>query len=51
MMTALDLSPCYQELGFSEPPFRITPDTDFFFQAPAISKPYNIFALESPAVG
>lgn len=31
MMTTLDLSPCYQELGFSEPPFRITPDTDFFF--------------------
>jgi general secretion pathway protein A len=31
MMTTLDLSPCYHELGFSEPPFRITPDTDFFF--------------------
>ncbi|MGE0472338.1 MAG: ExeA family protein [Nitrospirales bacterium] len=31
MMTTLDLSLCYQELGFSEPPFRITPDTDFFF--------------------
>ncbi|MCA9462994.1 MAG: AAA family ATPase [Nitrospira sp.] len=34
MMTALDLNPCYQELGFSEPPFRITPDTDFFFPGP-----------------
>jgi general secretion pathway protein A len=31
MMTTLDLSLCYQELGFSEPPFRLTPDTDFFF--------------------
>jgi general secretion pathway protein A len=30
-MTTLDLSLCYQELGFSEPPFRLTPDTDFFF--------------------
>ena len=30
-MTAINLSLCYQELGFAEPPFRITPDTDFFF--------------------
>ncbi len=30
-MTTLDLTMCYQELGFSEPPFRLTPDTDFFF--------------------
>ena len=30
-MTMLDLSMCYQELGFTEPPFRLTPDTDFFF--------------------
>jgi general secretion pathway protein A len=30
-MTTLDLSLCYQELGFTEPPFRLTPDTDFFF--------------------
>jgi len=30
-MTTLDLSMCYQELGFTEPPFRLTPDTDFFF--------------------
>ena len=30
-MTTLDLGLCYQELGFAEPPFRITPDTDFFF--------------------
>ncbi len=26
-----NLAMCYQELGFIEPPFRITPDTDFFF--------------------
>jgi len=26
-----DLQECYQPLGFTEPPFRITPDTDFFF--------------------
>ncbi len=26
-----DLQECYQQLGFTEPPFRITPDTDFFF--------------------
>ncbi len=30
-MTTLDLSLCYEELGFAEPPFRLTPDTDFFF--------------------
>ncbi len=30
-MTTLDLNLCYQELGFTEPPFRLTPDTDFFF--------------------
>ena len=30
-MSSLDLDHCYQQLGFSEPPFRITPDTDFFF--------------------
>ena len=26
-----DLQECYQKLGFTEPPFRITPDTEFFF--------------------
>ncbi len=31
MMTTLDLSLCYEEMGFVEPPFRLTPDTDFFF--------------------
>lgn len=30
-MTALDLSLCYRDLGFSDAPFRITPDLDFFF--------------------
>jgi len=30
-MTTLDLSLCYQDLGLTEPPFRLTPDTDFFF--------------------
>jgi len=30
-MITLDLSLCYEELGFTEPPFRLTPDTDFFF--------------------
>lgn len=31
MMEAVDLTPCYRDLGFSEPPFRLPPDTDFFF--------------------
>jgi len=31
MIAALDLQSCYQALGFREPPFRITPDTQFFF--------------------
>jgi len=26
-----ELQECYQQLGFTQPPFRITPDTDFFF--------------------
>ena len=30
-MTTLDLSLCYQELGLTEAPFQLTPDTDFFF--------------------
>ncbi|MDH5588184.1 MAG: hypothetical protein OEZ05_16330, partial [Nitrospirota bacterium] len=30
-MTTLDLHLCYQDLGLTEPPFRLTPDTDFFF--------------------
>ena len=30
-MIAGNLAMCYEELGFIEPPFRITPDTDFFF--------------------
>jgi len=30
-METLDLAACYRELGFSEPPFCITPDTGFFF--------------------
>ena len=35
-MTTLDLSICYEELGFAEPPFRLTPDTDFFFAGLAL---------------
>jgi general secretion pathway protein A len=31
MVTDRDLNRCYQQLGFTEPPFRITPDTDYFF--------------------
>lgn len=31
-MTTAELSLCYHHLGFAEPPFRITPDTDYFFQ-------------------
>jgi len=31
MSAALDLQSCYRALGFREPPFRITPDTQFFF--------------------
>jgi len=30
-MTTFDLSLCYQDLGLTESPFRLTPDTDFFF--------------------
>jgi hypothetical protein len=30
-MTTLNLSLCYQDLGLTEPPFQLTPDTDFFF--------------------
>ncbi len=30
-MSTLDLNHCYQQLGFNEAPFRITPDTDYFF--------------------
>lgn len=30
----MDLEACYRSLGFREPPFRITPDTDFFFPHP-----------------
>lgn len=32
-MTRLDLSACYARLGFTEAPFQITPDTDYFFPA------------------
>ena len=31
MITSADLNLCYQQLGFSEPPFSITPDTDYFY--------------------
>ncbi|RMH07822.1 MAG: hypothetical protein D6704_04245 [Nitrospirae bacterium] len=27
----LELQLCYRQLGFREPPFRLTPDTDYFF--------------------
>lgn len=30
-MTNVDMALCYQELGFAESPFSITPDTDYFF--------------------
>lgn len=30
-MNTLDLEACYRALGFREAPFRITPDTQFFF--------------------
>jgi type II secretory pathway predicted ATPase ExeA len=30
----MDLEACYDSLGFKEPPFRITPDTDYFFPHP-----------------
>ncbi len=30
----MDLESCYRSLGFKEPPFRITPDTDYFFPHP-----------------
>ncbi len=31
MSTLANLDDCYRALGLSEPPFRITPDTQFFF--------------------
>ena len=30
----MDLEACFRSLGFREPPFRITPDTDYFFPHP-----------------
>ncbi len=30
-MDRLDLNVCYEQLGFIEAPFRVTPDTDYFF--------------------
>ncbi len=30
-MTNVDMALCYQQLGFAESPFSITPDTDYFF--------------------
>ncbi len=32
-MDALDLNVCYAQLGFAEVPFRMTPDTDYFFRS------------------
>ena len=32
-MDGRDLSACYAQLGFTEAPFQITPDTDYFFPA------------------
>ena len=32
-MDGLDLNVCYERLGFIEAPFRITPDTDYFFRS------------------
>lgn len=33
-MDKLDLNVCYEQLGFIEAPFRMTPDTDYFFRSP-----------------
>ncbi|MCY4614428.1 MAG: AAA family ATPase [Nitrospira sp.] len=30
-MDGRDLNVCYEELGFTEAPFQVTPDTDYFF--------------------
>ena len=32
-MDKLDLNVCYEQLGFTEAPFRMTPDTDYFFRS------------------
>lgn len=32
-MDTLDLNVCYEQLGFTEAPFRMTPDTDYFFRS------------------
>lgn len=32
-MDTLDLNVCYERLGFTEAPFRMTPDTDYFFRS------------------
>lgn len=32
-MDALNLNVCYEQLGFTESPFRMTPDTDYFFRS------------------
>ena len=30
-MNRRDLNVCYEQLGFADAPFRMTPDTDYFF--------------------
>ncbi len=32
-MDTFNLNVCYEQLGFAEAPFRLTPDTDYFFPA------------------
>lgn len=32
-MDTLDLNVCYEQLGFTEAPFLMTPDTDYFFRS------------------
>ena len=45
MMDRLDLNVCYDRLGFTEAPFRITPDTDYFFRSPQHLQAYGSFAI------
>ena len=49
-MDTLDLNVCYEQLGFIEAPFQITPDTDYFFDRRNTCEPWRIYNLALPVV-
>ena len=42
-MDRRDLDVCYEQLGFTEAPFQMTPDTDYFF--PHAAAPASIESI------